>query len=105
MSSSEALQRGSADVSNLDPGGPTNPIFVTAFGTPLTAARITPRGAHVEAGRRAGSRRGEGQRDSRGELRAGDRDPPPLASKATASSQRQEHPHRRTYLRYHFAPR
>ena len=37
MSSSDALQRGSADVSNLVPGGPTNSSFVTAFGTPFTA--------------------------------------------------------------------
>ena len=36
MSSSDARQRGSADVSNFVPGGPTNSIFVTAFGTPLT---------------------------------------------------------------------
>jgi hypothetical protein len=40
MSSSDALQRGSADVSNLVPGGPTNSIFVTAFGT-----RFTPPGS------------------------------------------------------------
>ena len=36
MSSSDALQRGSADVSNLVPGGPTNSSFVAAFGTPFT---------------------------------------------------------------------
>ena len=36
MSSSDARQRGRADVSNLVPGGPTNSSFVTAFGTPFT---------------------------------------------------------------------
>src|SRR5687768_15099217 len=106
MSSSDARQRGSADVSNLVPGWPTNCIFVTAFGTRLAA----PGSLHVAWTSRPDGEPGvvEEKVSATVEENCGPAiaRPPAPATSGTASSHPQSTRMRRPYHRdgYHFAP-
>ncbi len=106
MSSSDALQRGSADVSNFVPGCPTNSIFVTAFGT-----RLTPPGSlHVALTSRPDGEPGVAEEKVSATVEENSglaiATPPAPARSGMASSQRQGTRMRRTYHcdGYHFAP-